>query len=47
MNEEWFGIVTVKPEKENGLNIRVPKKAYYALKELWEQQDKAPMCDWR
>ena len=47
MNEEWFGIVSVKPEKENGVNKRVPKKAYYALKEVWQEQDKAPVCDWR
>ncbi|MDD5270412.1 MAG: glycoside hydrolase family 2 TIM barrel-domain containing protein [Candidatus Omnitrophica bacterium] len=35
MNEEWYGIVGMSLEKENGVNKRVPKKAYYALKELW------------
>ncbi len=47
MNEEWFGIVALKPEKENGANKRVPKKAYYDLKQAWEQKDKAAACDWR
>ncbi len=35
MNEEWFGLVAVSPEKENGVNKRMPRKAYYVLKELW------------
>lgn len=35
MNEEWYGIVGLSPVKERGLNKRVPKKAYYTLKELW------------
>jgi beta-galactosidase/beta-glucuronidase len=47
MNEEWFGIVSLKPEKENGIDKRVPKKAYNVLKEVWQEQDKAPVCDWR
>lgn len=37
MNEEWFGIVAISPELENGVNKRVPRKAYYVLKELWTQ----------
>jgi len=47
MNEEWFGIVTLKPEKEDGISKRVPKKAYYDLKEIWQQEDKVTACDWR
>ncbi len=47
MNEEWFGIVSLSPEKENGINKRTPKKAYYALQEVWQEQDKAPVRDWR
>jgi len=35
MNEEWFGLVAVSPEKEDGVNKRIPRKAYYVLKELW------------
>lgn len=35
MNEEWFGIVAISQEKENNINKRIPKKAYFALKELW------------
>ncbi|GAH42724.1 unnamed protein product [marine sediment metagenome] len=37
MNEEWFGIVAVSPEKEGGINKRIPRKAYYVLKELWTE----------
>ena len=37
MNEEWFGIVSLSIEKdENGLNKRIPKKAYNTLKEMWK-----------
>ncbi len=37
MNEEWFGIISLSSEKdENGLNKRIPKKAYNALKEMWK-----------
>jgi len=34
MNEEWFGIVSLGDE-ENGINKRLPKKAYYALGEFF------------
>lgn len=37
MNEEWWGIVAISPEKENGVNKRLPRKAYYVLKELWRE----------
>ena len=38
MNEEWFGIVALSDtEKEFGLDKRVPRKAYYVLRELWKQ----------
>jgi beta-galactosidase/beta-glucuronidase len=47
MNEEWFGIIGLKPEKENGLHIREPKKAYDELKKLWKKQDKVSAGDWR
>ena len=36
MNEEWFGIVAISPELENGKNIRIPRKAYYVLREFWK-----------
>lgn len=37
MNEEWFGLVGFSDEKdENGLNRRVPKKAYNVLKKMWQ-----------
>jgi len=47
MNEEWFGIVALSDsEKEFGLDKRVPRKAYYVLRELWKQpynpKEKAP-----
>ncbi len=35
MNEEWFGITALSPEGENGINKRLPKKAFYALKDYF------------
>jgi len=37
MNEEWFGIVALSPEMEKGINKRVPRKAYYVLRRLWNE----------
>ncbi len=37
MNEEWFGIVAIAEERENNLNKRLPKKAYFLLKNLWRE----------
>ena len=43
MNEEWFGIVKLLPEEENAVsadtpsvNKRVPRKAYYVIREFWK-----------
>jgi hypothetical protein len=36
MNEEWFGIVSLSEELENGLNKRVPRKSYFTLREFWK-----------
>ncbi len=36
INEEWWGIVGILPEKKEGINIRVPKKAYFVVKESWK-----------
>lgn len=36
MNEEWFGIVALSEELVNGLNRRLPRKAYYVLREFWK-----------
>ncbi len=36
MNEEWFGIVKLEPEIKDGLNLRVPRKAYYVIREFWK-----------
>ncbi|MFH0791182.1 MAG: hypothetical protein V2A64_06075 [Candidatus Omnitrophota bacterium] len=36
MNEEWFGIVGLSEEMENGLNKRIPRKAYYIIREFWK-----------
>ncbi len=36
MNEEWFGIVRLSEEKENGVDKRTPRKAYYEIRELWK-----------
>lgn len=38
MNEEWFGIVGVSPELEKGINKRTPRKAYYVLRQLWNEK---------
>lgn len=36
MSEEWWGIVGLDPKyKKDGLDKRIPKKAYYILKRLW------------
>jgi hypothetical protein len=38
MNEEWFGIVALSgEEKESGLDKRVPRKAYYVIREFWKK----------
>ncbi|KPK42447.1 MAG: hypothetical protein AMJ78_02585 [Omnitrophica WOR_2 bacterium SM23_29] len=37
MNEEWYGIVGLSAEKENGVNKRIPKRAYYVLKDIWSK----------
>lgn len=39
MNEEWWGVVELDPTNmTNGINKRIPKKAYYILKELWNSK---------
>jgi len=35
MNEEWFGLVSLSEELEDGLNKRTPRKSYYTLREFW------------
>ncbi|MDP2043815.1 MAG: hypothetical protein Q8K15_01445, partial [Candidatus Omnitrophota bacterium] len=36
MNEEWFGIVSLSEQIEHGLNKRIPRKAYYVIREFWK-----------
>jgi len=36
MNEEWFGVVALSPELEKGINKRIPRKAYYVIREFWK-----------
>ena len=36
MNEEWFGIVAVSGELQDGINKRIPRKSYYILREFWK-----------
>jgi len=36
MNEEWFGIVGLSEELVGGINQRIPRKAYYVIKEFWK-----------
>ncbi len=40
MNEEWFGLVALSQEKEQGINKRIPRKSYYVLKEFWKDPQK-------
>jgi len=35
MNEEWFGIVSLSEETEDGVNKRIPKQSYYGLKNFF------------
>ena len=37
MNEEWFGIVALSEELHAGINQRIPRKAYYALRDFWKK----------
>jgi len=36
MNEEWFGVVSLSEELENGLHKRIPKKSYYVIRDFWK-----------
>lgn len=36
MNEEWFGIVALSEEMAGGINKRIPRKAYYVIREFWK-----------
>lgn len=42
MNEEWFGIISLSEELEGGINKRIPKKAYYTLKDYFSQIHTTP-----
>ncbi len=35
MTEEWFGIVSLSPGTD-GLDKRIPRKAYYVIREFWK-----------
>ena len=35
MNEEWFGLISLSPENGNCLDKRIPKKAFYVLKDFF------------
>lgn len=37
MNEEWWGIVAQSPKTDkHGINLRVPRAAYYTMQDIWE-----------
>ncbi|MFH1776065.1 MAG: glycoside hydrolase family 2 TIM barrel-domain containing protein [Candidatus Omnitrophota bacterium] len=39
MNEEWFGIVGLSAnEMDAGIDKRIPRKAYYMLKDIWTKE---------
>jgi hypothetical protein len=42
MNEEWFGIVSLSEEMQNGLNKRIPRKSYYVIREFWKNPIEKP-----
>ena len=42
MNEEWFGIVSLSEELQNGLNKRIPRKSYYVIREFWKNPIEKP-----
>jgi len=42
MNEEWFGITALSEETESGLNKRMPRKAYYVVREFWKNPKPLP-----
>ena len=46
MNEEWFGIVGLsdKEKDDKGINARIPKKSYYALKDFFTKIENTPQC---
>ncbi len=37
MNEEWFGIVALSEQLEGGINKRIPRKAYYVIRDFWKK----------
>ena len=37
MNEEWFGIVGQSEKKRNGVNVRLPRAAYYMMEDVWAE----------
>lgn len=36
MSEEWFGLCAQSPVKQDGINVRTPRAAYYMLKDAWK-----------
>jgi hypothetical protein len=43
MNEEWFGIVALSDsEQEAGLDKRIPRKAYYVIRDFWKNPAPKP-----
>lgn len=36
MSEEWFGICAQSTLKEDGINVRIPRAAYYMLSDVWQ-----------
>jgi hypothetical protein len=46
MNEEWFGIVSLsdKEKDDQGIDVRIPKKSYYSLKDFFAKIENTPQC---
>ena len=39
INEEWWGIVALGTKLKNGINKRLPRKAYYELQKIWRKYE--------
>jgi beta-galactosidase len=37
INEEWWGVCSLKKKNSGGLDERIPTQAYFKLKELWKR----------
>jgi hypothetical protein len=36
MDEEWFGVCALSPITQDGVNMRIPRAAYYLMQDIWK-----------